>query len=643
MRTTRPPFPHLLLVVLLLLAAFVMISLHLGRESLWHDEAWSLWAVRGDGLRGTLDTLRIVMADVHPPLYFLLLDVWVGLAGESVYAVRLLSALGALVGLAATYAAGRRLLNRGSAAAAVLLLGTAPFFVYYARETRMYALLLVLAALATWAYAGWLAQPGVGARAITAGRLRWLRGLLRGSAFAYVLCAATLLYTHYAGVLLLLSHALHLLLAHPRRFGRYLRLLLGVALLFAPWLPFLLRQVQSGGLPASAPLPTNWLTLEQLLLIVTTGYPALFAGALALGLLRRWLAPAETRFPASLALLLLWLLLTPLALLLLNAVLPPLYQVRYLYAALPAGALLLAGALFGGRRAAANPYLRLVGGGLLLALVGTQVFNDASFFPPRPDYGTAAARMAAARDSLHPALIDFTPQSPFAYYARHLPLRTGITIDLSWRWFDTDELRAIAERVAGAPSVWLVLSAQTPRLWDALLVLVQGRTVGYRDAVEGTLLYRLDRAVDSAPGFGVPDSALSFVFADANAVPLLAYAGAPLNQLYALAGERLCFDAPLRALVPLADGAYRAEIRLTQGYNTTRASLTVPLPALAPGESVPPQFCLDIPAEVPAGPHHLRLAVRPAAAGHPLHLLEGPDTLYWGQELIFAAVSVVVP
>src|SRR5215207_3887892 len=129
---------NLLPASILLLLAFLIASWHLQRESLWDDEGWSLWAVQADS---PVETLSRVQSDVHPPLYFVLLDGWVALAGESVYAVRFLSLLAGMVGLAATYALGKRLFDPAAGLIALALLATSGFFIYYTRETRMYTLL----------------------------------------------------------------------------------------------------------------------------------------------------------------------------------------------------------------------------------------------------------------------------------------------------------------------------------------------------------------------------------------------------------------------------------------------------------------------------------------------------------------------
>jgi len=80
-------------------------------------------------------------ADVHPPLYFLLLHGWMRLAGDSVLALRLPSLWMGLIALAGTFAVGARLFDRRTGLWAMVLLGAAGFLLYYTREARMFVVL----------------------------------------------------------------------------------------------------------------------------------------------------------------------------------------------------------------------------------------------------------------------------------------------------------------------------------------------------------------------------------------------------------------------------------------------------------------------------------------------------------------------
>ena len=212
------------LPLLALLVVFLLVSGGLTRESLWYDEARSMWVVRPSG---PVDVLSRLDHDVHPPLYFLLLDAWVALAGESAYAARMLSTAFAMLGLAATYAVGKRLFDRWTALMAVVVLGTAGVFVYYAREARMYSLMLCLGALSMWACVRWLQRPTL-ARSVS-----------------YGLLIAAFLYTHYYAVFFILSQALYVLLVCPRCLARWLAVAALALALFALWTPGLLQQARA--------------------------------------------------------------------------------------------------------------------------------------------------------------------------------------------------------------------------------------------------------------------------------------------------------------------------------------------------------------------------------------------------------------
>lgn len=620
----------LLLTSLALLLAFGLASGGLLDESLWNDEAWTAWAVQPPYLAETLARVR---GDVHPPLYFLALAGWTRAAGDSVYALRLPSALFGLLALAGVYAAGSRLFDRQTGLLALALLATAGFFIYYTREARMYSLLLALGALAVWLYLRWRARPNV------------RRGLLYGGLLA------ALLYTHYAGALLALTLLVHTLLFPPRRgrapgrpnstaaeyssdrrstpkagdaghivgsWGGVFPYALALGL-FAPWLPVFFDQMRANpNGPLALPVPTDWGTLAALALIFTGGHwllPLLpFAPV--------WGALPVPRPRGTLPLLALWLLLTPAALLALNAWAAPVYQVRYTIPVLPAGALLVA---WGLRRMPLPARAAL-----LLALAAAQLSAYPAIWPGKPPWEAAIRQVIAARGPLEPAITDFAPYSPAAYYGRALHFRRGITLDLSWRLHHAGELRDLLAAFDTAESVWTALPANTAKTWHIVTLLDAGRGIGYRAALMNMIFYRFDR--DAAGD-------LRFRFGDQ-----VRYVDGPdAGQQFDLRrGDSLCADFTLQALEAV-DGRFSTGLHLVDiTGGRSAAQHDAGLGSWAAGDFIHLSPCLDIPPQAAPGYYHLELAVYNWSTGQRLPVIEdgGGNGLDWGDVMRLAAVNV---
>lgn len=217
-------------LIIVLLAWAVRVH-WLDHQSLWNDEGNSLRLAQ----RSTGDLIDAAGQDIHPPGYYLVLKAWIGLAGESEFSLRALSALEGVLAVAVTIALGSVLFSRGTGVLAGLLVALSPFAVYYSQETRMYAQLGLLSAASMWAFVLW----------VRTARTRW--------ALALALINAAGLYTQYSFPFTLLAQAglfaLWLALdpgrARRRSLVPYATLNLLTLLLFLPWLPTAWDQVTS--------------------------------------------------------------------------------------------------------------------------------------------------------------------------------------------------------------------------------------------------------------------------------------------------------------------------------------------------------------------------------------------------------------
>ena len=181
----------------------------------------------------------LLRQDGSPPLYYLLLHVWMAMFGTSDEATHVLSLLAALAAVPVAFWAGWSLFGRRAAWVTAVLVAINPFLADYANETRMYTLVALLGLVCTAAFL----------HAFVFRRRKYLP--------LFAASLAMLLYTHNwalffalgAGAALLASIAL----AEPdQRRGIFVDGILAfgaAALVYAPWLPSLAYQVAHTGAP----------------------------------------------------------------------------------------------------------------------------------------------------------------------------------------------------------------------------------------------------------------------------------------------------------------------------------------------------------------------------------------------------------
>ncbi len=142
------------LLITLLLLAFGLRAHLLGGQSLWNDEGNAYV----QATRSFTDIAYHAGRDIHPPGYYWLLAGWRALAGESEYALRLLSTFASVLTVAFTAALARRLVGSVGALAAALFVALNSFSIYYAQEARMYALLALWGVMSLWLLARTLSE-----------------------------------------------------------------------------------------------------------------------------------------------------------------------------------------------------------------------------------------------------------------------------------------------------------------------------------------------------------------------------------------------------------------------------------------------------------------------------------------------------
>jgi hypothetical protein len=223
--------PAVVLVVLLAVS-LVLRTDSLG-ESLWMDEGLSI----GIASQPLFDIPGVLRMDGSPPLYYMLLSIWMDLVGDGPGETQALSVAIALLAVPGGMWAGWSLFGRRAGLVCAALCAVNPFLTQFAQETRMYSLMLVLSLLATAAFL----------HVFAFGR--------RGYLPLFFVLLALMLYTHNWGLFLSFGLVCALVpcwYVSENRHSFWKDALIGfggAGLLYLPWLPTLLHQIQHTGAP----------------------------------------------------------------------------------------------------------------------------------------------------------------------------------------------------------------------------------------------------------------------------------------------------------------------------------------------------------------------------------------------------------
>lgn len=200
-----PPTAHRLRLALsfVVLVGLAIRLLRLDWQPLWWDEGYSIYFAT----EPLAEMLRLTALDIHPPLYYALLNGWFALLDDTgAVTARLLSVGWGVLSVALMAWTARELApNRPRLwLLATILLALSPMHLYYSQEVRMYAVALPLTMLSTIAFARLL-------RHIATDTSPWQAWL------AYVLTVAASLATLYYSGLLFVAHQVWALIVLRRR------------------------------------------------------------------------------------------------------------------------------------------------------------------------------------------------------------------------------------------------------------------------------------------------------------------------------------------------------------------------------------------------------------------------------------------
>ena len=340
-------------IIALVLVAFALRVFRLNVQSLWYDEAFSVYLAHFDLATITARTA----ADIQPPLYYYLLNFWIALAGDSEFAVRFLSLFFGVLTIPLMYIIALRLFShRATAFIAALFATIAPLYIWYSQEARMYTMITFWLLLSSYALLkkleGNTGNKGTG----------WI---------VFALANIAAVYTHYFAFVVIAFQGLFVLVSSFRVSGFKLALVkletwkpatISLAAIFAaflPWMPFVVARFGQDASYWQGALKLDE-AIRHIFINFTTGESVLESQAqwVAAGwlicLLVSWIVGwlvqrktnQQTNKPTNYSnLFLILYFIIPLALLLFLFYRNPKFNARYLMIASPAFILLLAAGL----------------------------------------------------------------------------------------------------------------------------------------------------------------------------------------------------------------------------------------------------------------------------------------------------------
>ena len=204
-----------LIILAIVCACFIAFRFwHLTDSCLWFDEIFSINAAEMD----FQNLFWFVAQDlIHPPLFYVLLKVWVSIGGESLFWLRSFPVFFSIITIIPIVFLCRELkLNYSVISFALLFLAINGCLIKYAQEVRMYSLLLCFALFSMWLFTRFL-QLGKNIWILTAVNI-------------------LLIYTHYFGWLVVLSEITAIIILQRIKIRQTL-IMFGILLLsFVPWI-----------------------------------------------------------------------------------------------------------------------------------------------------------------------------------------------------------------------------------------------------------------------------------------------------------------------------------------------------------------------------------------------------------------------
>jgi len=208
------------LIISLFFVVFILLRFwNLTESCLWFDEIFSIHAAE----QSWANIFPFIAQDlIHPPLFYVLLKLWISVGGENLYFLRLFPVIFSIVSLIPFYYLCRQLkLEFPVFALALAFFTFNGALIKYSQEVRMYSVLLCLSLFSLWLFV----------RFLDLGKNIWILTIIN----------FLLVYTHYFGWLVVITEILAILYFQRIKI-RQILIMFGIVLIaYIPWVLMIFR------------------------------------------------------------------------------------------------------------------------------------------------------------------------------------------------------------------------------------------------------------------------------------------------------------------------------------------------------------------------------------------------------------------
>jgi len=248
-KTTAKNKQVILAVSFIVTAGFLLRLYCLSCQSLWYDEIYT----GGQNTLPFFEMIRIVLVSPFPPLYHIIMNIWLKIFSFSEFSLRFPSLLFSTLSIIYIFKLTKELFNEKAGLIAALLLSISPYSINYAQEAKMYSLLWFFGVLSFYFF------------------YRFIRDDKTHKLIWYIAAAAICIYTMYIGfIFIIVQNIIFFSFYYKDKSRKWLLGQLAIIILYLPWLYFFIyNALHKSGIQWIPRIGDYYALLRECFLLVT--------------------------------------------------------------------------------------------------------------------------------------------------------------------------------------------------------------------------------------------------------------------------------------------------------------------------------------------------------------------------------------